>query len=251
MKYKLLLYGFLAAMITGCSSAYRASQTPDDVYYSPASMQKGDKHEDRYEDYARTDEDRYLRMKIRDRERWSSLDDYAYWNDSRYVPSLGYSYYHNNWNNPYTWNGWNSPYYSSVYLGSYGYYGGLYSGYYPGVYSYYPGSYSYYPGGYNVYVPKSYGGKLQNNVNRGNLRGYSNSSYSNSNNSRSNQEGLGRTLRRVFTPSVDNSTYSNRNSSDNSSRETYTPQRSYTPSSSSSSSSSSGSVSRPARTPRN
>ena len=36
MRYKILLYGLIAATITSCSSAYKASQTPDDVYYSPA-----------------------------------------------------------------------------------------------------------------------------------------------------------------------------------------------------------------------
>jgi hypothetical protein len=36
MKYKILLFGIMAAVLTGCASTYKAGQTPDDVYYSPA-----------------------------------------------------------------------------------------------------------------------------------------------------------------------------------------------------------------------
>src|SRR5688500_3829498 len=96
MKYKIILFGFLAALITGCSSAYKASQTPDDVYYSPArsgGAHRETRNEDRYEDYVSSQEDRYLRMKVRDRNRWSMIDDYSYWNDSRYLPLYSYDYY--------------------------------------------------------------------------------------------------------------------------------------------------------------
>ena len=35
MKYKILLITLIAALGVGCNSAYRSTQTPDDVYYSP------------------------------------------------------------------------------------------------------------------------------------------------------------------------------------------------------------------------
>src|SRR4051794_24372830 len=153
MKYKLLLIGFMGVMLASCSSAYKAAQTPDDVYYSPArtnSAQKNVAKEDRYEEYLGSQDDQYLKMKIRDRNRWSTIDDYAYWNDSRYVPSFSYDYYRSNingfysWNNPYAWNNWNSPfYYSPMFAIGYSSYGG----YYPSMgYGYSPYT--------NVYISK-------------------------------------------------------------------------------------------------
>lgn len=241
----------MAALITGCSSAYKASQTPDDVYFSPArpgASQRNVAKEDRYEDYLSSQDDQYLRMKIRDRNRWSTIDDYSYWNDSRYVPSYSYNYYRNNWNNFYSWNNpyalnnWNSPfYYNPLYSTGYNFYG-----------SYYP-QYGYSPYS-NVYISKN-PVRLAPNVNRPALRGYSNRNYNN-NNGVYNRQGLGNSLKRVFTPNENNNGYSNRNmNTNNNNNNTYrAPERSYTPSSGGSSSggassggSSSGGVSRPPR----
>jgi hypothetical protein len=246
MKYKIILFGFMAALITGCSSVYKASQTPDDVYYSPArsgSAHRDIRKEDRYEDYVSSQDDQYLRMKIRNRDRWAMIDDYSYWNDSRYIPSYSYNYYRNNWNNlyywnnPYAWNNWYSPYYNPFYSGGLGFYGNYYSPFGYGAYS-------------PVYITK-YPVKLSPNVNRPSLRGYSNRSYNN-NNGVYNRQGLGNTIKKVF-ESGDNNRYSNRNIYNN--NNTYrSPERTYSPSSggsssgsSSSGSSSSGGVSRPPR----
>lgn len=255
MKYKLLLIGFMAAMVAGCSSAYRASQTPDDVYYSPARKGAAERNvakEDRYDDYLSSQDDQYLRMKVRDRDRWSSIDDYTYWNDSRYVPSFSYDYYRNNfnsfysWNNPYAWNNWNSPFYASP-MFSIGY--NSYGGYYPSL-GY--GSYGYSPYT-NVYISK-YPTKLSSNVNRPVLSGYSNRNYNNTNQNY-NRQGLGNSIRRALSPNQ-NTIYSNRNINNNNinnNNNTYrAPERSYTPSSSGSSSIGgggvrSGGISRPPR----
>lgn len=242
MKYRIILIGFMAALITGCSSAYKASQTPDDVYYSPArgNAQKAVAKEDRYEDYIGSQEDQYLRMKIRNRDRWSSIDDYSYWNDSRYVPAYSYDYYRNNWNNFYSWN---NPYAYSLNNWSSPYYNPLYSGYnFYGSYAYYPQlGYSPYS---NVYISK-YPVKLSSSVNRPALSGYSNRTYNNSN-AIYNRQGLGNSIKRAFTPNENNNIYSNRSINNNNSNNTYrAPERSYTPSSSSGSSA--GSVSRPSR----
>jgi len=122
----ILLYGIAAAVVglSSCS-AYKASRTPDDVYYSPAkpSIERAD--EDRYESYS--SEDNYLRMKVRNRYQWNGIDDYSYWNDSRY--DFGYScfpsrevmmrpYYGVSVWNPYyitPWGNWYNPIYTVVY----------------------------------------------------------------------------------------------------------------------------------------
>ena len=255
MKYKIILYGLIAALATGCSSAYKASQTPDDVYFSPArkgTAQKNVATEDRYEDYQSMGDDQYLRMKIRNRDRWSTIDDYTYWNDSRYVPSYSYGYYTNNWNNAYSWNNpyamnnWNSPfYYNPLYSGGYGFYG-----------SYYPQlGYSSYNNGYisNGYLSK-YSVRSSSNVGRPSLNAYRSQSYNNTNANAYYRQGLGSSIKRVFSPNENNNGYNNRNlnnrsinTNNNTFRETYrAPERSYTPSSSGSSSSG-GAISRPGR----
>lgn len=242
MKHKILVFGVIAAVFTSCGSAYRASQTPDDVYYSPAkqaSVAKNNRNQDRYENYISSQDDQYLRMKVRDRERWSQIDDYAYWNDSRYMPTYSYGYYMNNWNSPYAWNSWSSPF--GYYNYGYPMYGGI--NYYGGGLLFYPQYYGY---GYSPYL--SGGGYISKtplraptNVSRPNLGGYRNGLYNNRNLNSYNSSGysnsnrgVGNTLRRAFTPS--NDTYRSNNNNN-----TYSaPQRSYTPSSSGSSSSGSG-----------
>ncbi len=133
MKRILLLSAFSIVLLSSCTTAFKSGQTPDDVYYSPARgiSPKEDqvrKEEDaQYQDYVSSLDDRYLRMKVANRSRWSSLDNFDYWYDSRYdfnaySPYSSYNYY--NCLNPYTsWNpywsvgigygryrgGWNNP----------------------------------------------------------------------------------------------------------------------------------------------
>jgi hypothetical protein len=240
-------------VITSCSSTYKASQTPDDVYYSPAreGVQKHTVKRDKYEDYISSEDDQYLRMKIRNRDRWSGIDDYSYWNDSRYVPMYNYNYdfYRNNIYNTYAWNNWNRPY-SSFYYNPYpfgGYGLGLGGGYF--ITGYYP-QYGY---GYNPYAAGTFFSKnptraLSPSVSRPNLNGYRNGLYNNSN------QGSSNTLKRIFSTNENARTYNNQNTRSYRNENTFSsPQRTYTPSSSSSSSgssssgSSSGGVSRPPR----
>src|SRR5688572_584399 len=100
MKSTILLLALTAAVLSSCTTAYKTGQTPDDVYYSPARPEeeyvKVEKQEDRQ--YRYDDEyydDRYLRMKVRDRSRWSDLDDWYYYGKRS-------SYYSYNWSN--SWN---------------------------------------------------------------------------------------------------------------------------------------------------
>lgn len=234
MKLSLLLVAFCVAAFSSCTTAYKTGQTPDDVYYSPGKPQDEyvvvEKRDDRYysgsdEDYY---EDRFLRMRLQNRYRWSALDDYYFYNTYAYNP---YGYYHS-WNNPwnsyYTWNNFYNPYYGGI-------------PYYPGIIiiknpvRYNP------PSRPLAFNPASYNTGTGSNLNRpAGSRGLSNSYNNNNsnryNNSNSNRSSLGQSVRKVFSNSNNNNdSYTPSSNS--------TPSRSYTPSSNSSSSSSSRSSS--------
>jgi hypothetical protein len=115
---KVLFVSLIAAsLLTGCSAVYQSGQTPDDLYFSPgkelsaSEVRKQNNDEERYQQNVSTIDDRYLRMKVTNRNQWSSIDDYSYWNDMRYNfrPNYTYNgfnnyYGHPNFNSP--WNGW-------------------------------------------------------------------------------------------------------------------------------------------------
>lgn len=94
MKNKILLLSVGFAFLLGsCSTAYKSSQTPDDVYYSPLR----DQNVKEKEEYV-SNEDRRIRMSTRN-PRWR----YDHW-DYRYDPySYGYQYgyYYNPYYYPY------------------------------------------------------------------------------------------------------------------------------------------------------
>lgn len=143
MKHILLLSTIALTVLSGCSTAFKSGQTPDDVYYSPGREVASAKEEeisrqqqDEYREYISSQDDRYLRMKVANRSRWSSIDDYDYWYDSRYDfgnynvydryaytnpwnptwgISIGGSYGRRGWGGGY---GWNNPLYTVVYYGS-------------------------------------------------------------------------------------------------------------------------------------
>jgi len=120
MKTNFLSLTILVVLFSSCSSVYKNSQTPDDVYYSPS---EGNFYQ---ETSTMSSEDNYLKMKVKNNHRWSSIDDYSYWNDSRLTFNSCYcnhtyyggnwnSYYYNNWNTHFTLNnncGWNNSWYS-------------------------------------------------------------------------------------------------------------------------------------------
>jgi hypothetical protein len=154
MKKVLLCSVFAVSLLTSCSTAYKAGQTPDDLYFSPGKARTDDeqvvnnREREEYQNYISSQDDRYLRMKVANRGRWNSLDDYSYWNDSRYdFGCYNYNYFSSYYNslNPYAWNspfgmynrgwglglsmgygsfynpysyygyGWNNPFYTVVY----------------------------------------------------------------------------------------------------------------------------------------
>jgi hypothetical protein len=125
---KIIIPALLMIIVSwGCSTAYKTTSTPDDVYYSPAREMK-ESGQDRYDEYTGNSEDNYLRMRVRNRYQWDAIDDYSYWNDPRYdfgyscMPSrqvllnpynpylgIGFGMYYSPWYN------WNSPYTTIVY----------------------------------------------------------------------------------------------------------------------------------------
>ncbi len=213
MTIKILLPLAVAVVLTSCSTAYKAGQTPDDVYYSPVNESKQQEQEDRrrqYEEYqAKQEDDQYLRMKVRNRSRWSSIDDYDYWNDSRYdycncncYNSFGWNPYRfqNNflgWNPYMGWGTWRNPIFVVA--------------------------------GYKN--PKVYTG----NTSMANINAFKNKTYNNVNNNTpfvkgqtNNGSSFGRLLKQAFT---------NGNSSGTSSGDSWgRPQRTYEPGTSTSSS---------------
>ena len=119
MKSQILLLALTVAALSSCTTAYKTGQTPDDVYFSPVRQQdeyvQTEKRDDRrYQSREEYYDDRYLRMRVNNRQRWSELDDYYYYGN-RY----DYSYYNNSyyWNNPWSpcsyWNNHYNPYYQS------------------------------------------------------------------------------------------------------------------------------------------
>ena len=120
MKLTLLLLSVSIAFLSSCTTSYKSGQTPDDVYYSPArDIEENDyvsteRDEDEYRYNDEYYEDRYLRMKVRNRTRWSDLDDW-YYSDyrNRYNVYLGCCFCQNSWS-PYSyWNTYHNPYYNN------------------------------------------------------------------------------------------------------------------------------------------
>lgn len=122
MNPKILLLALVAATVTSCTTAYKSGQTPDDVYYSPARpqeeyVQRQDREDDRY--YRNNEDeyldDRYLRMKVRNRDRWSDLDDPYYYNYYRYS-TFNCGCFNNPWTPSVYWNSYFNPYYHGMIL---------------------------------------------------------------------------------------------------------------------------------------
>ena len=121
MKSSILLLS-LPLVFAACSSAYKSGQTPDDVYFSPerpgAEYVRVDDDEDRYyrgessrsnNDYYNYEEERYLRMKVRNRQRWSYLDNDFFSYNPYYYGNYNF-YYNSPWNSYSYWNHYYNPY---------------------------------------------------------------------------------------------------------------------------------------------
>lgn len=207
MKHTLLLSVLSIGLLSSCSTAFKAGQTPDDVYYSPGREitsakleEKDQKQKEEYQEYVSSQDDRYLRMKVGNRNRWSSLDDFDYWHDSRYDFCSCNCY--NSLNNYNVWNpGWNlSVGYGMRRPGFGGYYGWNNPVYTLVSYTNPKFSGGGYTSGSNI---SAYKNKTYNNANS---NGYVNSKsggFVNGNNNNSNS--FGNLLKRVFTNGSPNS----------------------------------------------
>jgi len=101
MKLKFLLFISIAIVFSSCSTSYRSGQTPDDVYYSPATP---------------VDDNYQVRQEVRPRAGY-------------YDPSLRMAIYDRRWRN---WYDVYDPYYDPYHYGyTYGYYYNPYYYYYP------------------------------------------------------------------------------------------------------------------------
>jgi hypothetical protein len=118
MKKTILFLAIASASFVSCNSIYKSQQTPDDLYYSPgqevssAQQRRDERAEENYQQYVSTMDDNYLRMRVANNARWSSLDNFAYWNDMRYGFSpIGFNHFNSGWgfNNPWGvgYNPWN------------------------------------------------------------------------------------------------------------------------------------------------
>lgn len=120
MYTKILFLAIFTALISSCSSTYKTGQTPDDVYFSPERPQTDNyvqvkNNNRRYYSADEYYEDRLIRMKVGDRNRWAEVDDWYYYNNSY----NNYSY-SRNWNNPWNaytyWNYAYNPYCPNPYI---------------------------------------------------------------------------------------------------------------------------------------
>src|SRR5688572_4789854 len=106
----------LLVVFASCTTAYKTGQTPYDVYYSPSRPQEEyvrvqEKDDRSYRNEEEYYDDRYLRMKVRNR-RWSTLDDgFGYYSYNPYFNSYhnNYLYYNSPWSNYSYWNHYYNP----------------------------------------------------------------------------------------------------------------------------------------------
>lgn len=198
MKSYLPLLTF-AILLTSCTSVYKSGQTPDDVYFSPQRQQdeyaRVEKRDDRRYNNQSADEsleDRYLRMKTRNR-RYAFLENdydcYCYGsNYNRYYDYNrlnNYTYYSTPWN--YGYNNYYSPYYYNPYYKN-PYYSGVVYGNVNPVYNK--------PRTTNLRVFDPSGATYNPNTPRSNGKAYSNSTGNED--YRSSGSNAGGFLRNVF-----------------------------------------------------
>jgi hypothetical protein len=108
MKNNFLITCCSFLLLASCSTIYQTGQTPDDVYYSPSTgfNKQSFTNSSEPSEYYNPD-DNYLRMAVRNRQRWSRIDDFSYWYDTRYTYTncynskinYGWNSYYSNFNN--------------------------------------------------------------------------------------------------------------------------------------------------------
>ncbi|MBK7883205.1 MAG: hypothetical protein IPJ81_04945 [Chitinophagaceae bacterium] len=251
MLYKTLFLALSVATLGSCSTAYKSTQTPDDVYYSPSrpliNSERAERNNDTYRDEVAVTyfEDRQIMMGIRDR-RWRAINDpfafnNGYFGNSYYGNSFynnynpyNYSYYNSPYN--YTFNSWNNNfgYYYNPYYYPYPIYNPVITKFQPNIIS-----------GPRMTNLNAYSGYNKNNIPRTYNNTNNNTSTRTYNNTNTNRSRVENVLRKVLTPS------SGRANNDDNNTRSYSPSNSggsnRSSSPSSSGSSGGGGVSRPSR----
>ena len=161
--FNLLAMGIVAFsfFVTSCTSLQQTTTVAtDDLYYTPSKTVEQtlvQNQEETYEDYQNYQDDRYLRLKVANRNRWSTIDDWGYWNNPRFSMSMRLGYGGFGWNNWSNWGGWGwDPYWGGGlgFGGWAGYYGGF------GGFGYDPfwmGSFGYSGFGYDPFWGSGFG----------------------------------------------------------------------------------------------
>ena len=90
--------------LTSCTSLQQTTTAAtDDLYFTPSkeaetiaktnarnnSAEAEVSEEAEYQDYQNYQDDRFLRLKVANRNRWSSIDDFGYWNNPRFNMGFG------------------------------------------------------------------------------------------------------------------------------------------------------------------
>ena len=89
--------------LTSCTSLQQTTTAAtDDLYFTPSKEAETNtktnarnnsadaeiSEEAEYQDYQNYQDDRFLRLKVANRNRWSSIDDFGYWNNPRFSMSM-------------------------------------------------------------------------------------------------------------------------------------------------------------------
>ena len=88
---------------TSCTSLQQSTTVAtDDLYYTPnkkvvsaeklvaiEKAENGMAQDEEYQEYQNYQDDRFLRLKVANRNRWSAIDDFGYWNNPRFNMGFG------------------------------------------------------------------------------------------------------------------------------------------------------------------
>ena len=103
IHFGILSFGLLAFSLlqTSCTSLQQttASIAKDDLYDTPTrevsnevEVNTNTAQEENYQEYQNYQDDRFLRLKVANRNRWNTIDDFGYWNNPSYRMSLAMGY---------------------------------------------------------------------------------------------------------------------------------------------------------------
>ena len=178
--YAIVLSLACSFFLTSCTSLQQTTTVAtDDLYFTPSkdvattskasakynSEEEAATEESEYQDYQNYQDDRFLRLKVANRNRWSSIDDFGYWNNPRFNMgvSIGWGGGWGGWGyDPFWGGGWGGGF--GGWAGGWGGWGGGWGGW--GYDPFWGGGWGgwnpYFAGYWNPYRPIYYGGGVGN-----------------------------------------------------------------------------------------